>query len=299
LDQAIASEPFAWSDVPSTKAERWALGKTFTFFCGSHDGYERMVDPVIHHRSILRVNARDDEGLWLIRDVLLGDTQHELEQNWHFAPEISTERVSDFEFAVSMAEADQPRLRIIIPARSVWKSETQKARVSPAYGRYETAQVLRFRAQIKLPAESGTVMITEAVNTLPRHEWQLSSTELPLVQVYELRDQYYRHEFFFARSKQLWSFGPWSADAEAVYCRIESERITQLIVIAASEVAWAEEPLFKTSDRFQFFEWRSSDDVKNAEPASVTTTPHFDVLTQRRNVTSDSATSTHSYEEKR
>src|SRR5712691_9492537 len=56
LDQAVPEGPFAWSSIPNVKAETWLAGQTFDFFVGSHDGYRRLHDPVLHRRSVFRVS---------------------------------------------------------------------------------------------------------------------------------------------------------------------------------------------------------------------------------------------------
>ena len=84
VDQAVADEPFSWTHIPTTQAENWIVGKSFTYFVGSHDGYARLADPVVHRRHVLKIAG----GLWLVRDMALGRTEHELEIRWHFAPDL-------------------------------------------------------------------------------------------------------------------------------------------------------------------------------------------------------------------
>src|SRR5580700_9909688 len=83
-DQAVADEPFSWTHIPTTRAENWIAGKSFTYFVGSHNGYARLADPVVHRRHVLKIAG----GVWLIRDVALGQAQHELDVRWHFAPDL-------------------------------------------------------------------------------------------------------------------------------------------------------------------------------------------------------------------
>ncbi|MGC1374535.1 MAG: alginate lyase family protein, partial [Candidatus Sulfotelmatobacter sp.] len=48
VDQAVPDGPFAWSSLPKATAETWLNGQTFDFFVGSHDGYKRLPEPVLH-----------------------------------------------------------------------------------------------------------------------------------------------------------------------------------------------------------------------------------------------------------
>ena len=299
LDQATPDEAFSWTEIPNTRIEGWMAGKTFTYFFGSHDGYHRLRDSVTHQRSILRVNGIEDEGLWLIRDVLLGDAEHEVEQNWHFASNVAVNQISASEFVAASPQKDQPRLRIMLGGQGAGNAETTQGRVSPAYGKQKTAPVLRSNAKLALPAEFVAVFMAEAQNTRQRRECRLISSESPLVQVYELHDQDQIHEFFFSRSKQTWSVGGWSSDAGMIYCRNKDQKLTQLIVIGGSRVAWKGQELFDARGPIEFFEWRSFDGLKNSVPAPVATTTQFDEVTQAANTTSRSSTSTSSYAEKR
>ena len=61
-DQAVAGEPFSWTDIPTARVDNWAVGKSFTYFAGSHNGYTRLADPVTHRRSVLCVEGGDLDG---------------------------------------------------------------------------------------------------------------------------------------------------------------------------------------------------------------------------------------------
>ena len=87
MDQANADEPFSWTHIPTTQAENWIVGKSFTYFVGSHNGYARLADPVVHRRHVLKIAG----GVWLVRDVVLGQAEHELEIRWHFAPDLEVQ----------------------------------------------------------------------------------------------------------------------------------------------------------------------------------------------------------------
>jgi hypothetical protein len=299
LDQATPDGPFSWIDIPHARAERWVAGKTFTYFSGSHDGYERLADPVIHQRSILRIDANEDDGLWVIRDVVVGKSEHDVEHFWRFAPELSIERVNASEFVASFAETEQPRLRMIFSGPVAWNTEITRGPVSPAYGRRGTVPVLRCHARVKLPAECVTVLVAEAPNRRGR-EIRLGSSESELVHAYQFEDEVSSHEFLFARGKQAWSCGPWSSDAEVIYYGTKGQRVRQFIVIGGSRVEWEGRPLFAVQEPIEFFEWRQSDGTRNGGPAQLAVTSHFDQMTQTpvREAASHPANSSSSYAEK-
>jgi len=304
LDQAAPDDPFSWMEIPTPRVENWITGRSFTYFSGSHDGYERLPSPVTHRRSVLRVHC-GDRSTWLVRDVALGDGEHDLELNWHFAGDVVLRPAGASEFLSFKSQAESA-LRLVIPDQTPWNATVQERRISPAYGRFEAASVLRCTARVKLPAEIATALVAQNRGIAPEAgrngagmvSTQMVSTQQPAVQVYELRDKG-NQTFFFARGKQPWSSGPWSSDAEVLYCRIENEKLAHLIVIGGSSAAWRGEPLLHADGPFQFFEWRRGDGVINSEPERFGTTPAFDELTRGLNCSPSVSHPTSTYAEKR
>src|SRR5208282_2142214 len=193
LDQAVADEPFSWTHIPNTQAENWIVGKSFTYFVGSHNGYARLADPVVHRRHVLNIAG----GLWLVRDVALGRAEHELELRWHFAPdlEVHAAGAGRVESGVSPSES---RLTLIMPEETVWHTpmEVTKTLLSPAYGALQPAPLVRCHAHVLLPAETATVLLQQSGPQ--SHEPRLASMAQATLQVYELDYHDESHGFFFA-----------------------------------------------------------------------------------------------------
>lgn len=278
-DQAVPDEPFSWKNIPTTRVERWITSETFSYFAGGHDGYERLADPVTHRRTVLRVNGDGGNGIWLVRDLALGSTEHDLELNWHFASNMVAQQVGNSELVVSRPGDDQSSLQLIWPESSAWRTSITQGKISPAYGVYEPAPVVRCEARVKLPAEIPTALIVQASAAVQQNPVRMVSTEQPGVQIYELHDARGAHSFFFARGKSSWSSGPWSSDAELLYLRTESQQLAQLIVIGGSSLAWQGGPLLNTGGLIDFFEWRKNDGAIHAMPLPFSTTALFDELT--------------------
>ena len=99
------------------------------------------------------------------------------------------------------------------------------------------------------------------------------------VQVYELDYHDESHGFFFALGNEAWSFGPWSSDARVLYCRIEKEKLTHLIVMGGTYVAWQGQPLLKAARSSDFFEWRKQDTLVNSTTGGFFATALFEQLT--------------------
>ena len=296
VDQAVPGESFSWIDIPITHTESWVTGKTFTYFAGSHNGYSRLADPVTHRRCVLRVNRT----MWMVRDVALGSTEHDVELLWHFASGLSLTHASETELLVSSqdAKAEQPALYLIVPEQTAWKPEITRSLLSPAYGQLQSAPVARCETRVKLPAEIATVLIPQSNRADVDRGRRLTSMQHAAVQVYEFQDRNESHGFFFALDKKAWSFGPWSSDAELLYCRIKEEKIVQLIAVGGSSAAWHGKQLLRAAKPSAYFEWRQQDGVINAEPEPFSLSPTFQELTGVRPASETSNTTSSSYAEK-
>ena len=82
VDQSVSGGNFLW--LKHAQAQLVALERTplLDRWVGSHDGYGRLKDPVIHRREI----QFDKQSSRLqVTDELLGSGSHEIEMFWHFA----------------------------------------------------------------------------------------------------------------------------------------------------------------------------------------------------------------------
>ena len=299
VDQAIADEPFSWTRIPTTQAENWVVGKSFTYFVGSHNGYARLADPVLHRRHVLKIAG----SLWLVRDVALGRAEHEVEIRWHFAPDLEVQSVGGGRVEISRAGAasGESALSLIVPEETAWQTATEVSGtlLSPAYGAFQPAPLVRCHARVLLPAETATALVPSSRTIRqagePLIERRFASMMEEAVQVYKLDYHDENQGIFFALGDQGWSFGPWSSDARVLYCQIEEEKLAHLVVIGATHVTWQGQPLLKATGPSAFFEWRKRDAVINAAPDEFWVTALFEELT---GTTMTSKHSSSSYAEK-
>ncbi|PYX29072.1 MAG: hypothetical protein DMG80_15260 [Acidobacteria bacterium] len=292
LDQAVCGDPFSWTAIPTTRLENWSAGKTFSYFAGSHDGYSRLNDPVTHSRSIIKING----GPALVRDVAFGEKEHELEVLWHFGPDLEIRETGNKTIVASHPAGDGPHLSMIIPDETGWEMEITRGLISPAYGTYLSAPLVRAHARVRLASELATVLWPHSAAI--RRNGGLASMRQAAVQVYELVDADTNHGFCFALDKRPWNFGPWFSDAEFLYCRIEAEKLVHLIVVGGTYVAWQSQELIKAPGPSAFFEWRKQDAVFNSDPAEFSVSPLFQKLTGGPILRADSSSPSSSYAEK-
>jgi hypothetical protein len=301
LDQAVPDGPFSWTHLPTTQVETWIAGKTFTYFVANHNGYARLPDPVLHRRHVLNIKTTD--GLWLVRDVAVGKAEHELEINWHLAPDLQakleTNNIGSGRVEISKAgdESANSTLTLLVPEQSVWQTalEVTKTQISPAYGALESAPLLRSRVRALLPTETATALVPGRIVIHPEGDHRdtpriesfsqailagatLTSAAQSAVQVYELNSSGDHQSFLFALNRGQWSYGPWSSDAQMLYCRFENGRLTHLVVIGWTHVSWRGQPLLQ-AESSEFFEWHRRDGIMNATPRTFSATSLFHELT--------------------
>jgi hypothetical protein len=264
FDQAIPEGPFAWSSLPKVQAEDWITGVSFTLFSGSHTGYCRLRDPVFHRRFIFHLHG----GFWLVRDVLEGKETHELELCWHFSPDLSVTSVEDaFMAAPSPASSDggsRDHLRMALlplPLCASANSEIATGSVSPAYGKKESASVVRMTAQLQLPAQCATLIAPLPFGARTRGKLRelVGSTTLSRHSLCTLRyddfDGRTHYMIFAGPGKQVWTLGPWTTDAKFLYFSFHVGHLSHFIFCGGSEVKLRGKEILRHSRHIERFEW--------------------------------------------
>jgi hypothetical protein len=268
-DQAVPVGPFAWSSIPKVRADQWMTGATFSLFAGSHTGYCRLPDPVVHRRLIFHLHG----SFWLVRDVAEAKNLHQLELNWHFTPDL-TVFPSGNTFIVAPSQGPQAatgqlRLALLSLEGTGWAGELISGEFSPAYGRKDPAPVVRLSANVKLPADFATLIVPMfSTSDKPGRFIALSQQE-------SLRDHGFVHGFrydeetkihnvIFADEREPWTLGEWSSDASFLYYRLENRRLAHLILCDASFAKWQEKEVFSHSVPLERFEW-----LRNGETAQI------------------------------
>jgi hypothetical protein len=111
LDQSVMSGNFMWRSKARARCESWRCDADIDCLVASHDGYERLADPVTHRRT-LRYAKR--ERMLTVEDALHCRARHEVEIWWHFpeACEIDAGAIRDGRV---LARNGRARLEIELP----------------------------------------------------------------------------------------------------------------------------------------------------------------------------------------
>ncbi len=275
LHQAVPEGPFAWSSIPEVRCEKWIAGETFTYFAGSHSGYMRLDDPVLHRRYIFHLQDK----FWLIRDRMEGNAAHNLEINWHFASDITVSKTESGFFAVprELALKDNgrtDRLGLLTMEGSVWKSTLHADCVSPAYGTRQPASVVRVSNYVNLPAEHSSLLFFSESHQIAR--FARLTDEAEPVSVYRYDEAQRTHYMIFANPQigpvaraELRSagqpgaavpthadWGQWTSDAEFLYFAIENGFVVRFVLCEGSKAEIKGKPVLAHSSKIERFEWQ-------------------------------------------
>jgi heparinase II/III-like protein len=213
LPQAESAGPFNWNSIVCANVDCWTTGKNFDFFVASHNGYQRLSDPVLHTRAVFHLKS----SFWLIRDVLQGAGRHHLEASWHFAPG----SISTTPGGATFVAGNQTALALLFSGNQNYSQRIAEGWYSPAYGRKELAPIVQIGTDAQLPAEFVTLLIpTPRVNTNPglleAMEAGRNRVGTSAYRFSTSGDASYL--FFFADAPGRWEIGSWASDARFLFC---------------------------------------------------------------------------------
>jgi Heparinase II/III-like protein/Heparinase II/III N-terminus len=232
-DQADPKGPFSWGRLPRVQAEGWIVGKTFDLFVGSHDGYSRLPNGVVHRRFVFSPRS----GFWLVRDQALGFGEYQLDLFWHLGPALAASDEAEKVFL-----GGGHGLRFVTVEGNRWTQEVEQRFHSPVYGKKESHTLLHFATRTQLPAEFVTVLVPVADAAPSEHKLTrigAAPSKLSAVAGYRYKMAGEEHRMFFGQG-QPWALDQWTSDAEFLYFRRRAEASAEtLIFCKATYVEWA------------------------------------------------------------
>ena len=227
-DQAESIPPFAWKSLPNIKVEHWVVGQNFELFVGSHDGYTRLPEPVLHRRCVFHCK----DNFWFVRDVAAGKEKHQLELSWHMGSGLAPTSAKDYVFG-----SGEGSLGLVTVEGHGWSQSAQRGIWSPVYGRQERSTVVTFGKVAELPAEFVTLLQSEAKAGTGKLE-KISNTST--VHAYRYARDGEEHSFFFADRGGSWTLGDWASDAHFLYWQYNRKwERRSLIMCGGSRVEFA------------------------------------------------------------
>lgn len=271
VDQAVPDGPFAWSSIPEVKAENWVNGRTFDYFVGSHDGYGRLPNAVVHQRSVFHVKG----GIWIVRDVAEGAGTHLLETFWHFAPELQVKEEQGALIigpSVTHNSSEPVRLALLFDHNSGWKTEITEGFVSPVYGLKQPAPLVRTSIHAAVPQESAVMLLTLRGECSVGTFVAIHDDTVRGLRYYRYQTPHSTEFLFFSRERTPWTAGPWSSDANLLYCKLQAGQFDHAIMVSGSFAEWNGRRFFSRPSLVEICEWCDRLGVSpdsHAEPKSL------------------------------
>jgi len=273
-DQAKPATIFSWRRLTQSKVERWIQGHSFDLLVASHDGYQRLPDPVIHRRCVLSLK----NGIYLVRDVVEGVDKHRLDIAWHLGQDL--ERVENLLFRVKKTAHG---LAFLPAQMQNWTQEVRQESCSTVYGQKTPMTALNFTANLDLPTEF-TIMLA-ALDDLARDIGSFKSLEQPHhdVSSYEFSASGTERTFFFHEFGGPWQCGAVSSDAKYVCHRRGPRSFDEQLIFCdgtyakvergpqlrcCRSVAWAESTVSETGRQVFSSDLSAVMDEPAAEPSA-------------------------------
>lgn len=258
VDQAEPDGPFGWKYIPKTQTESWITGETFTFFAGSHSGYERLPEPARHRRFVFHRHG----AFWLVRDVVEGSGSHLLETSWHLAQGLKVSpREGGFDVNSGEKESNEVgcnRLTLLPVVDPAWRCEQISEYVSPAYGVRMSAPVVRCSARVELPAEHAIMLISGTGMEPPGTFLRDNPPNAPVAPQAAYRYQHgsETHAMIFQQAQNAaWNYGPWQSDARFFYFCVRDHRVEHLALCNATFAKLRDQSLISGDATLQWLEW--------------------------------------------
>jgi hypothetical protein len=154
--QSVPDGPFGWRHVARSNAKEFVADAAFDYFEGSHDGYERLDDPVIHTRSLLLLKQSpscDLPPILVVRDRFGAARRHIYGLRYHLAPGCSVIGCANTMKAFDSAGHE---LLLSVFGQSEQKIQIEDGWVSRCYGERELTPVALFESSGEGPQQLVT-----------------------------------------------------------------------------------------------------------------------------------------------
>jgi hypothetical protein len=208
-NQAETATPFSWKRLTQSKAEQWIQGRDFDLVVASHDGYQRLVPPVTHRRWVFSLK----NGVYLVRDVVEGQGQHQLDISWHLGEDLELLRENVFR-----VKGASQGLALLPAQGHGWSEEVSKEACAPVYGQKAAISVLNFGTMTTIPSEFALLLVTlEEAHRSPGSFVRIAAPQPgSAISAYRYASEQGECSFWFGESGKAWRQGVVSSDAEFV-----------------------------------------------------------------------------------
>jgi uncharacterized heparinase superfamily protein len=225
--QSVPSGPFGWTQIAQPSVHQFTVEAAVDYFQGSHDGYERLADPVTHTRSLLflkKEEACELPPFLIVRDQFNARQRHSYELRYHLTPGSSaTSRDNE----VNASDAADRALSIRVFGEKDPRARIEQGWVSRCYGQRESAPVAVFETEDEGPrqlvsfiipkntcragsgwpilAEEHATPSTDGVEGRPYRSFSISAGASRDVVLIAQQANGLKHELFSATGSMAWA----------------------------------------------------------------------------------------------
>jgi hypothetical protein len=237
-----------WSHAPRAEPHEWITLGSLDYAEGSHSGYQRLRDPVVHRRTIVFLKP----DYWVVRDELIGAGTHSLDRYFHF----STADVISVA-ALSSAQTNfpnRPNLAVVPVERDGLTLDITRGGESPASGwlavGYEQkvrASVAKYQTASPLPCALHTLLVPFRGDSLSICASPLpieSDARSPLDRAFVVSRPGRRDVWAFSSGRSARFHEGWVTDARSTCVRMDDEgHVTGCVFVSGSRIEINGEPL--------------------------------------------------------
>ena len=157
LPSSVGDGPFSWKSEAASNCLSWLSEDRFDFVEATHDGYQRLPDPVRHTRSILFLK----NDYWILRDQVTASSSHDVDLLFHFAAHLQSHLTAPSRYnelaLLSANRSDGTSTVFATLGGGAWREE--EGWISHCYGSRTAASVWRYSAVLKGNSELVTVIV--------------------------------------------------------------------------------------------------------------------------------------------
>lgn len=159
-DSSQLADEWMFKTKANSTVRCWSSTDQFDYVDGSHDGYQRLSDPVTHRRRICFVKPH----FWLVLDELAAKEEHIFAQYFHFGPEASLQQAGDLTLTASYSNGAGIVVKPVVAkglALERFKGSTDPIQgwVSYDYAIKVPADAVRFSRQVKAGTAFATLLV--------------------------------------------------------------------------------------------------------------------------------------------
>lgn len=141
--------PFQWATRVESRCEQWEVHDDVVLFAGTHDGFERLHPPIRYTRYVAYLKP----DLWVFRDEITGDGEHEMSVHWQAASGLTCHGGAG---SLTLSRGRQELLRLHVLENASWRFSD--GWVSQAYGSRDPAAHVRCSVRDAGSARLTTVL---------------------------------------------------------------------------------------------------------------------------------------------